>query len=134
MFDTQTRILVVDDMATMRKIVVSSLESLGYSNVIEANDGSSAWTELEGANPPVGLVISDWNMSNISGLSFLKSVRGDPRFANLPFLMLTVEAERQQVIEAINAGVSNYLVKPCTPEQLGAKISAIHKKLSELSG
>jgi two-component system chemotaxis response regulator CheY len=124
MFDPKTRIL------TMRKIVVKVCKDIGFSDLLEAPDGAKAWEVLDAASPPVGLVISDWNMPNVSGLDFLRKVRADARFAKLPFIMVTAEAEQHQVVEAIKAGVSNYVVKPFTPDQLKDKIEAVHKKIS----
>jgi two-component system chemotaxis response regulator CheY len=130
MFDPKTRILVVDDMLTMRKIVIKVCKEVGFTDIIEAAEGALAWTALEGSTPQVGLVISDWNMPNMSGLDFLRKVRSDARFAKLPFLLVTAEAEQHQVVEAIKAGVSNYVVKPFTADQLKDKIDAVHKKIS----
>jgi two-component system chemotaxis response regulator CheY len=128
MFPLNTRVLVVDDMLTMRKIVSKVCKEIGFTDITEADDGAKAWTALEGANPPIGLIISDWNMPNVSGLDFLKKVRADARFGKLPFLLVTAEAEKHQVVEAIKAGVSDYVVKPFTPEQLKNKIEAAEKK------
>jgi two-component system chemotaxis response regulator CheY len=127
-FDLKTRVLVVDDMLTMRKIVSKVCKEIGFTDLIEAADGALAWTALEGSPTPVGLVISDWNMPNVSGLDFLRKVRADARFAKLPFLLVTAEAEQHQVVEAIKAGVSNYVVKPFTGDQLKDKIAAAYKK------
>ena len=130
MFDLKTRILVVDDMLTMRKIVTKVCKEIGFTDILEAEDGAKAWEKLEGANPPGGVIISDWNMPNLSGLDFLKKVRADARFAKMPFILVTAEAEQHQVVEAIKAGVSNYVVKPFTADQLKDKIEAVHKKIS----
>lgn len=130
MFDPGTRILVVDDMLTMRKIVIKTCKELGFTDIIEAPDGALGWQALTTAKPAVGLIISDWNMPNCSGLELLKRVRGDSRFGKTPFVMVTAEAEQHQIIEAIKAGVSNYVVKPFTPEALKEKLEAVHKKLT----
>ena len=111
MFNPNTRILVVDDMMTMRKIVVKICKELGFTDITEANDGIKGWEAISSANPPFGLVISDWNMPNCTGLDLLKRVRGDQRFATLPFVMVTAEAEQHQIAEAIKSGVSNYIIK-----------------------
>ena len=129
MFNPETKILVVDDMLTMRKIVIKICKELGFSSLVEAEDGAKALAVLQEANPPVGLIISDWNMPNVSGLDFLKRVRSDARFSKVPFIMVTAESEQGQVIEAIKAGVSNYVVKPFTSDQMKEKIEAVHKKL-----
>lgn len=130
MFDPSTRVLVVDDMMTMRKLVSKVCKELGFSDITEAADGAKGWEAICNANPGIGLVISDWNMPNTSGLDLLKRVRSDSRFSKLPFIMVTAEAEQHQIVEAVKAGVSNYLVKPFTPESLKEKLEAVHKKLS----
>ena len=128
MFDPKTRILVVDDMLTMRKIVTKVCKEIGFEDLTLAEDGAKGFSALEAAAPPIGLIISDWNMPNLSGLDFLRKVRADARFSKLPFVMVTAEAEQHQVVEAIKAGVSNYVVKPFTPDQLKEKLEAAHKK------
>ena len=128
MFNLKTRVLVVDDMMTMRKIVSKTCRDIGFTDIIEAADGNLAWEALASSNPPVGLVISDWNMPNCSGLDLLKKIRADARFKNMPFLMVTAEAEQHQVAEAVKAGVDNYVIKPFTKDNLVAKLEAIHKK------
>jgi two-component system chemotaxis response regulator CheY len=128
MFANSTGILVVDDMKTMRKIVSKSLRSMGFKKITEAEDGQKAWVLLNDPPFPIELVISDWNMPNSSGLDFLKRVRADDRFKNLPFMLLTAENEAEQVKEAAIAGVSNYMVKPFTPATLGEKLKAVYAK------
>lgn len=130
MFDLNTRILVVDDMMTMRKLVSKVCKDLGFKDIVEAEDGNKAWEVLSTATPAIGLIISDWNMPNFSGLDLLKKVRGDGRYAKLPFLMVTAEAEQHQIVQAITAGVSNYVVKPFTAETLKEKLEAVHKKFA----
>jgi two-component system chemotaxis response regulator CheY len=129
MFDLKTKFLVIDDMMTMRKIVTKNLKDLGYNDIVEAADGNLGWAALDTANPPIQAVISDWNMPNCSGLELLKKVRADARFAKLPFVMLTAEAEAAQVKEALVAGVTNYIIKPFTPEMLKVKLEQTHKKV-----
>lgn len=129
MFDLKTRVLIVDDMSTMRKLVTKSCKDIGFADFTEAPDGAKAWEALVAANPPIGLVISDWNMPNCSGLDFLKQVRADARYAKLPFVLLTAEAEQSQVVEAVKAGVTNYIVKPFTTETLKQKLEAAHAKV-----
>jgi len=129
MFDPKTRILVVDDMGTMRKIVSKICRELGFKDIIEAADGNMAWKVLCESNPPVGIVISDWNMPNCSGLDFLKQVRGDKRYSNLPFLLVTAEAEQQQIMQALSSGVSGYVVKPFSAETLKARLESVHQKI-----
>lgn len=130
MFDLKCKVLVVDDMMTMRKIVSKNLKDFGFTDVIEAADGNLAWTALTSSATPVQLIISDWNMPNCSGLEFLKKLRADAKFAKLPFIMLTAEAEAAQVKEALLAGVSNYIVKPFTAEALKIKLEQTHKKVA----
>ncbi len=130
MFDPKTRILVIDDMMTMRKLVSKICKELGFTDITEASDGAQGWEAINSANPPFGLIISDWNMPNTTGLDLLKRVRADSRFVKLPFVLVTAEAEQHQVVEAIKAGVSNYVVKPFTAESLKEKLEAAYKKMS----
>lgn len=130
MFDLKTRVLVVDDMMTMRKLVVKICKEIGFTDITEANDGAAGWQAIASANPPIGLVISDWNMPNSTGLDLLKRVRADSKNGKLPFVMVTAEAEKHQIIEAVQSGVSNYVIKPFTAETLKAKLEEAHKKTS----
>ncbi len=126
MFDVNTKVLVVDDFSTMRKIVMSILKGLGYKDLTEAEDGAQAYSKLQGGG--FGLVVSDWNMPNTDGLELLKMVRSDAALKDLPFLMITAETEKEKVVSAIQAGVSNYIVKPFTAEGLKEKLELIYKK------
>lgn len=128
MFPPTTRILVVDDMLTMRKLVSKVCKELGFTDITEAADGALAWQAINSASPPIGLVISDWNMPNCTGLDLLKRVRGDSRFGTLPFVMATAEAEQHQIVEAVKSGVSNYVIKPFTAEVLKEKLEQVHSK------
>lgn len=130
MFDPKTRVLVVDDMSTMRKIVAKILKELGFTDISEAADGAQAWEAIHSASSPFGLVVSDWNMPNTTGLDLLKRVRADQRFKKTPFVLVTAEAEQHQVAEAIKSGVDQYVVKPFSKEQLQAKLESVHKKYS----
>lgn len=121
--DTSIKVLVVDDFATMRRIVKGVLKQLGFGNIIEAEDGSAALSELK--KEKIGLIVSDWNMPNMSGLELLKAVRGDADLKAIPFLMVTAEGQKENVIEAVKAGVSNYIVKPFTPETFGEKLQKV---------
>ena len=121
-------VLVVDDMKTMRKIVIKSLKTVGFKNFVEAEDGQKAWEQLNAAENNVGLIISDWNMPNCSGLDFLKRVRADSRVKTLPFIMLTAESEGEQVVEAVKAGVDNYIIKPFSVDVLKQKLADTHRK------
>jgi two-component system chemotaxis response regulator CheY len=117
------KFLVVDDFSTMRRIVKGLLNELGYSDITEADDGNTALPLLrDGA---FDFLITDWNMPGMAGLDLLKAVRGDPKLAKLPVLMLTAEAKREQIIEAAQAGVSGYVIKPFTAVTLKEKIDKI---------
>lgn len=128
MFDKKTRVLVVDDMLTMRKIVIKILTEMGFTDVIQATDGDEAWNALITSPVPIGLVISDWNMPNCTGLDFLKKVRASDKYKSTPFLLVTAEAEQKQVIEAVKAGVDQYVVKPFSREALMGKLAMVAKK------
>ncbi len=121
--DKKIEILIVDDAPTMRKIIRNCLRELGFENCVEVPDGAAALEKLKVSN--FRLVISDWNMPKMMGIDLLRAVRSDERLKSLPFLMVTAEAERGNVLDAARAGVSNYIVKPFTPEQLRAKLEAI---------
>jgi two-component system, chemotaxis family, chemotaxis protein CheY len=122
------KILVVDDFATMRKVIRNLLKQGGFENVAEAEDGVAALKVLK--SQPVDFVISDWNMPNMSGLELLKAVRADEELKEMPFLMVTAEALKDNVVAAVKAGVSNYIVKPFTAEVLNEKIEKIVKNLA----
>ena len=125
--DMQLKILVVDDFATMRKVVRNLLKQGGYENIVEAEDGVTALKVLK--SQKIDLVISDWNMPNMTGLELLKAVRADEDLKATPFLMVTAEALQDNVIAAVKAGVSNYIVKPFTAEVLNDKIKKILEKI-----
>ena len=125
--DLQIKILVVDDFATMRKVVRNLLKQVGYENIVEAEDGVMALKALK--SQKIGLIISDWNMPNMTGLELLIAVRADEDLKTTPFLMVTAEALQDNVITAVKAGVSNYIVKPFTAEVLNDKIKKILEKL-----
>ncbi|OFZ14001.1 MAG: hypothetical protein A2Z20_10260 [Bdellovibrionales bacterium RBG_16_40_8] len=129
MFSADTTILIVDDMMVMRKLVKQNLINLGLSKFDEASDGQKAWDKLN-TQPGIGLVISDWNMPNCTGIELLKRIRSDARFKNLPFILLTAEGEMLQITEAVAAGVDNYIIKPFTLESLKDKLEQVHKKCS----
>ena len=121
--DKSIKVLVVDDFATMRRIVKGVLKQLGFNDIIEAGDGDAALDTLEKEN--VGLIVSDWNMPNMSGLDLLKAVRKNNELKSIPFLMVTAEGQKENVVQAVQAGVSNYIVKPFTPETFGSKLEKI---------
>jgi two-component system, chemotaxis family, chemotaxis protein CheY len=121
--DTSIKILVVDDFATMRRIVKSNLKQMGFSKIFEAEDGVSALEELK--KEKVDLIISDWNMPNMTGLELLKAVRSDEGLKQIPFVMVTAEGQQGNVMEAVKAGVTNYVVKPFTPATLEEKLKKV---------
>ncbi|HEY1899839.1 MAG TPA: chemotaxis response regulator CheY [Steroidobacteraceae bacterium] len=118
-----TKFLVVDDFSSMRRIIKSVLKELGYQNVTEADDGSTALPLLQAGE--FDFLITDWNMPGLQGLDLLKAVRADERLAKLPVLMLTAEAKREQIMAAVEAGVSGYIIKPFTAEVLKEKLAKI---------
>ena len=121
--DQKMKILLVDDFATMRKVIKNLLKQGGYNNIVEAEDGVAALKILK--SEKVDFIISDWNMPNMTGLELLKEVRADSDLSGLPFLMVTAEGLKDNVVVAVKAGVSNYIVKPFTAEVLNEKIEKI---------
>jgi two-component system chemotaxis response regulator CheY len=121
--DTNMRVLIVDDFSTMRRIIKNILRQLGFNNVVEADDGTTAWEVLN--KDKIDFIISDWNMPQMTGIELLRKVRASEEFADLPFLMVTAEAQQENIIEAVQAKVSNYIVKPFTPEVMKQKIDKI---------
>ncbi len=123
MADKNIKILSVDDFSTMRRIVKNLLKQIGYHDVDEAENGEVALELLRDRH--YDLIISDWNMPVKSGIELLREVRADPRLANTPFLMVTAEAEKDNVLEAMQAGVNNYILKPFTAKILEDKLKGI---------
>ena len=121
------KFLVVDDSVTMRRIVINSLKNLGYNDYIEATDGKDALGKLA-ANPTVNFIITDWNMPVLSGLELTKAIRSDPALMSLPILMVTTRGVKDDIIEALSARVSDYIVKPFTPQILKEKIEHLLSK------
>jgi len=121
--NTNMRVLIVDDFSTMRRIIKNILRQLGFNNIIEADDGTAAWEVL--TKDQVDFIISDWNMPQMTGIELLRKVRASEEFGDLPFLMVTAEAQQENIIEAVQAKVSNYIVKPFTAETLVQKINKI---------
>ena len=118
-----TKFLVVDDYLSMRRMVKSVLNDLGYTNVVEADDGSTALPLLRDGE--FDFLITDWNMPGMPGLDLLKAVRANARLAKLPVLMVTAEAKREQIVEAVQAGVNGYVIKPFSAEVLKEKLAKI---------
>ncbi|MBU2631441.1 MAG: response regulator [Proteobacteria bacterium] len=123
--DTSIKVLIIDDFATMRRILKNVLKQLGFKNLVEADDGTTAWEILEGQQ--IDLIIADWNMPKLTGFELLKKVRASDLHKSIPFLMVTAEAQKEQVLEAVHAGVSNYVVKPFTAEAIANKLEKILK-------
>jgi len=124
--DKDIKVLVVDDFSTMRRIVKNILRQLGFNNIVEADDGTTGLGVLQ--KEKIDLIISDWNMPKMTGLDLLKAVKSDDALKDIPFLMVTAEAQQENIIEAVKAGVSNYIVKPFTAETLGKKIEQVFNK------
>jgi two-component system chemotaxis response regulator CheY len=127
--DLKMKILVVDDFSTMRRIVKNVLKQIGFENIEEAEDGAQALGKLKAGG--YGFVVTDWNMPNMDGLEFFKTARQEPALKDVPFLMVTAEAEKDKVITAIQAGVNNYIVKPFTAEIFKEKMDRIFEKLEK---
>ncbi len=123
MVDKQISIVVADDFGSMRSQIRGLLGQMGFKNVLEARNGKEAMALLE--KREIGFIISDWNMPEVNGLDLLLSVRGNEKHRDLPFLMVTGLTEKENVIAAVEAKVSNYIIKPFTPETLEMKIRAI---------
>lgn len=127
--DKNMKILVVDDFSTMRRIVRNLLGDLGYTNITEADDGKSAWPLLQAGS--FDFVITDWNMPGMTGIELLRQIRADARIGKTPVLMVTAEAQREQIIEAAQAGVNGYIIKPFNAATLKEKIDKIFQRIAE---
>lgn len=125
--DKNMKILVVDDFSTMRRIIKNLLRDLGFNNTSEADDGSTALPILQ--NGDFDFLVTDWNMPGMQGIDLLKAVRSDPKLAKLPVLMVTAESKRDQIVEAAQAGVNGYIVKPFTAVTLKEKIEKIFERI-----
>jgi two-component system chemotaxis response regulator CheY len=123
--DPSMKILVVDDMSTMRRIIKNIMKQLGFANVEEAENGQEALDKMKADT--FGFIISDWNMPVMTGIQLLRAIRADEKLKAIPVLMVTAEAQKENLIEAIQAGVSNYIVKPFTAEVLQEKMNKIFK-------
>ncbi|HHJ16476.1 MAG TPA: chemotaxis protein CheY [Gammaproteobacteria bacterium] len=130
--DTDMKILIVDDFSTMRRIIKNLLRDLGFNNTQEADDGNTALPMLQGGN--FDFLVTDWNMPGMTGIDLLKAVRADEKLASLPVLMVTAESKREQIIEAAQAGVSGYIVKPFTAVTLKEKIDKIFERIEATTG
>ena len=121
------KVLVVDDFSTMRRIVKNLLRDLGFTNIQEADDGSTALPMLQSGD--FDFVVTDWNMPGMQGIDLLKAIRADASLSHIPVLMVTAEAKKEQIIMAAQAGVNGYIVKPFTAGTLKAKLDKIFQRL-----
>ena len=125
--DKNMKILIVDDFSTMRRIIKNLLRDLGFTNTQEADDGSTALPMLKSGG--FDFLVTDWNMPGMTGIELLKAVRADPNLVKLPVLMVTAESKREQIVEAAEAGVNGYVVKPFTAATLEEKIKKIFERV-----
>ena len=121
------KILVVDDFSTMRRIVKNLLAELGFNNIAEADDGNTALPILKQGG--IDFLVTDWNMPGMAGIDLLREIRANPQLSSLPVLMVTAEAKRDQIMEAAQAGVNGYIVKPFTADTLKEKVDRIFERL-----
>ncbi|MBV7298565.1 chemotaxis response regulator CheY [Enterovibrio paralichthyis] len=121
------KILIVDDFSTMRRIVKNLLRDLGFNNTVEADDGLTALPILKKGG--IDFVVTDWNMPGMQGIDLLKNIRADDELKHLPVLMITAEAKREQIVEAAQAGVNGYIVKPFTAATLKEKLDKIFERM-----
>ncbi|AHC37090.1 histidine kinase [Pseudomonas fluorescens] len=125
--DKNMKILIVDDFSTMRRIIKNLLRDLGFTNTVEADDGLTAIPILNSGS--IDFLVTDWNMPGMTGIDLLRHVRADEKLRSLPVLMVTAEAKREQIIEAAQAGVNGYVVKPFTAQALKEKIEKIFERI-----
>jgi two-component system chemotaxis response regulator CheY len=131
MINRDMKILVVDDFSTMRRIVKNLLKELGFSDFDEADDGATAWPMVQTGK--YDFIVSDWNMPTMTGIELLRRVRADEKLKMTPFLLITAEAKRSQILEAAQAGVDGYIVKPFTAATLNEKIEKIFERVAQRS-
>lgn len=124
--DLSMKVLVVDDFATMRRIIKNVLKQIGFTHILEADDGATAIEVLK--ENEVDLIISDWNMPRMNGLDLLKTVRNKESTKAIPFVMVTAEAQKDNVLQAVQSGVDNYIVKPFTADAVKEKLTRVFKK------
>lgn len=133
MFKETTKFLIVDDFSTSRKIIKNALADMGYHESVEAVDGTEAYQilkDLAKTAQPIDFIISDWNMPNMLGIELLKKCRAEAPFKHLPFILITVESEPTQILEAGSAGVTDYIIKPFTTEALKIKLDGAYNKIN----
>lgn len=121
--DLNMKVLVVDDFATMRRILKNILKQIGFTNISEADDGKTALTELK--KEKFDLILCDWNMPQMSGLELLTALKSDNGLKDIPFVMVTAEAQKDNILEAVKEGVNSYVVKPFTAETIGEKLKKV---------
>jgi len=121
--DLNMNVLIVDDFATMRRILKNIMKQIGFSNISEAENGKNALKLLK--SEPIDLVLCDWNMPEMAGIDLLNAVRGDDQLKAMPFVMVTAEAQKENILEAVKAGVSSYIVKPFTAETVEEKLKKV---------
>ncbi len=121
--DLNMKVLVVDDFATMRRIVRNILKQIGFTNIIEADDGKTALKVLK--KEKCDLILCDWNMPEMPGIELLNNIRSDDELKDIPFVMVTAEAQKENIVEAVKAGVTSYIVKPFTAETVTEKLSKV---------
>ena len=126
--DKNMKVLVVDDFSTMRRIVKNLLRDLGFTNIQEADDGSTALPMLQGGD--FDFVVTDWNMPGMQGIDLLKAIRADENLSHIPVLLITAEAKKEQIVMAAQAGVNGYIVKPFTAATLKTKLDKIFERLA----
>lgn len=126
--DKNIKVLVVDDFSTMRRIVKNLLRDLGFTNIQEADDGSTALPMLQGGD--FDFVVTDWNMPGMQGIDLLRAIRADASLSHIPVLMVTAEAKKEQIVMAAQAGVNGYIVKPFTAATLKTKLDKIFERLA----
>ena len=122
------RVLVVDDMFTMRKTIAKSCKDMGFNDIIDADDGVTGWQQLNSSKIEIGLIISDWNMPNCSGIDFLRRVRRSQKYGNTPFVFLTTVCAVEKIKEAMKAGADGYIVKPFSQSIFENKIQELENK------
>ena len=125
--DKDMKILIVDDFSTMRRIIKNLLRDLGFNNTAEADEGNTALPMLQAGG--FDFLVTDWNMPGMEGIDLLKAVRADEKLANLPVLLVTAEAKKEQIVEAAQAGVNGYVVKPFNAATLKEKIEKIFERI-----
>ncbi|MCB9062137.1 MAG: response regulator [Halobacteriovoraceae bacterium] len=132
--DSESRILIIDDFEMLLIAMRKALENLGFKNIDQAEDGTTAWQMIESAKnngEPYALIFSDWTMPEMSGMDLFRKIKIDNAIKTTPFVMVTAESEKKNVMSALSEGVTEYIVKPCTIESLEKKITIINKKLEK---